>query len=253
MLKKVFLKSLFFGSIAVLLALVFRLFFHTPDFLVDVGGLGAFVTVFGTLYGIMAAFVVFEVWGQFNKTSLLIDEEAAGLERIYRLTLYLNDAPIEKSIKEAITNHANLVIQGKFSRMGLGIRNPESGKSFREIFKVIRSIEFNDQRDHVVFPLIVEQGGKLFETRVNRINQSLSRLPKILKLFFYSSSLFVLLTFLIMPFAQVFYQVAVTFVIGFLVALTIQMVEDLDNPFVGYFNLTPEPFERVLKHINEDY
>jgi len=32
-----------------------------------------------------------------------------------------------------------------------------------------------------------------------------------------------------------------------------QIIEDLDNPFVGHWNLTPEPFARALKHIEEDY
>lgn len=31
------------------------------------------------------------------------------------------------------------------------------------------------------------------------------------------------------------------------------MIEDLDNPFMGNFNVTTEPFERALKHIEEDY
>ncbi|KKT72892.1 MAG: hypothetical protein UW69_C0077G0005 [Microgenomates group bacterium GW2011_GWA2_44_7] len=249
----VILKSTVASIIAILLTLLARILFHTQDFIVDVGGLGAFVTVFGTLYGIMAAFVVFEVWGQYNTTSELIDSEAAGLERMYRMTLYLNDKQVEKSMKAVIAKYANLVIKGKFSKLGTAMRNPETGKVFREIFAVIRSIKFDDKRDPTVFPMLVEQGGKLSDTRVKRLNQSMTRLPRILKMFFYSSSLFVLLTFLIMPFAQIGFQIFITSVITFLIFLTIQLVEDLDNPFIGHFNLTPEPFERALRHIEEDY
>ena len=32
-----------------------------------------------------------------------------------------------------------------------------------------------------------------------------------------------------------------------------QLVEDLDNPFAGHINVTTEPFERALRHIEEDY
>lgn len=246
-------KSTLVSVIVIVLSLAIRNYLHTQDYLSDVGGLSAFVTVFGTLYGIMAAFVVFEVWGQYNTTSELIDSEATGLERMYRMVLYLNDKPVEKSMKLAIFKYANLVIEGKFSRLGTAMRNPETGKAFRDIFRVIRGIKFNDRRDPVVFPMIVEQGGKISDIRTRRINQSMTRLPKILKMFFYSSSLFVLFTFLIMPFSQVFFQIFISGVIAFLVFLTIQLVEDLDNPFVGHFNLTPEPFERALKHIEEDY
>lgn len=75
-MKTVIIKSLLFvvASIAAMSAV--RVFLRTDSYLADVGGLSAFVTVFGTLYGIMAAFVVFEVWSQFNKTTELIEKEA---------------------------------------------------------------------------------------------------------------------------------------------------------------------------------
>lgn len=249
----VIVKSVAISIVCVLLALFLRSSLGLSNYLSDVGGLGAFVTVFGTLYGIMAAFVVFEVWNQYNETSALIDEEASGLERMYRLVLYFNDKLVEKAMKKAIFDYAHIVIEGKFSKIGYGIRNPKTGKAFREIFKVIRSIKFDDSRDSTVFPLIVEHSGKLNEVRVKRINQSLARLPIILKLFFFSSSVFVLITFLIMPFSLAWFHAFVVGVIAFLVALTIQLVQDLDNPFVGHFNLTPEPFERALNHIENDY
>lgn len=65
-----------------------RSYFHTELFLDDVSGLGSFLSVFGTLYGILAAFVVFEVWSQYNRISALIEKEAQALEQLFRLSLY---------------------------------------------------------------------------------------------------------------------------------------------------------------------
>jgi hypothetical protein len=252
-MKTVIKKSFIFAILVATLTLGDRFFFRTQDFLSDVGGLSAFVTVFGTLYGIMAAFIVFEVWNQYNNTVKLIEEEAAGLERMYRLVLYLNDKPVEEAMKKAIFRYAELVIEGKFRLLGEGERNIKAGKAFRDIFKVIMGVQFDDPRDSAVFPLIVEEGSHLAQTRTARITQSLARLPRILKFFFYFSSLCVIATFVIMPFSQVFYQIFTAAVVSFLLGLVVQLVEDLDNPFVGHFNLTPESFGRALKHIEEDY
>lgn len=75
-------------------------------------GPSAFLSVFGTLYGILAAVVVFEVWTQYNHTSELVDKEAQRLERLFRLTLYFRDPKLTDKMKDAIKNYANLVIQG---------------------------------------------------------------------------------------------------------------------------------------------
>jgi hypothetical protein len=230
-----------------------RIIWGTDAYLSDVSGLSAFVTVFGTLYGIMAAFVVFEVWSQWNKTSELIDLEGQGLERLFRLTLYFRDAKLEEAMKAVIKAYANGVIEGKFQKLGSGQRNTVNGKNFRKIADVIRDIKFDDDHDSIVYGQILEHYGQLGVVRTSRQNQSLQRLPILLKVFLYSASAFALLTFILMPFANQNYGFLAVSFLGFILAMIFQLVEDLDNPFVGHMNVTPESFERALKHIEEDY
>ncbi len=246
-------KSLLVSILFVGLAYAVRTLFKTDLYLSDVGGLGSFVTVFGTLYGIMSAFVVFEVWAQYNKTTSLIDQEALGLERLFRLTLYFRDAKLTKDMTRVITAYATKVIEGKFQKIGSGQRNKENGILFRNISEVIREIKFDDDHDTIVYQQILDHYGKLGQIRTDRINQSLTRLPVLLKVFLYVTSGIAVGTFIIMPFAQFLYQVFVVIGVGFVIAMLIQLVEDLDNPFVGNWNITPEPFQRALDHINEDY
>ncbi|MCL4390003.1 MAG: DUF4239 domain-containing protein [Patescibacteria group bacterium] len=201
----------------------------------------------------MAAFVVFEVWNQYNTTSQLVDKEAQGLERLFRLSLYFRDDKFTKKMLAAIKNYADLVITDKFRGLGNGERSAEMGKAFRKISELIRDIRFNDNHDSVIFHHIVDHYGQLGLTRTERINQSLTRLPILLKAFLYTSSLFALLTFILMPFSNMYYGFLATGSLGFVLAMVFQLVEDLDNPFVGYWNITPEPFERTIRHIEEDY
>lgn len=246
-------KSFIFALIAIFGMYLFRLFLKTDLYLSDVGGLSAFVTVFGTLYGIMAAFVVFEVWNQYNTTSQLIDKEAQSLERLFRLTLYFRDSKLTEKMKAVIKTYADLVIAGKFQTLGSGLRNTETGKVFRKISEVIQGIKFDDDHDSVIFNHMIDHYGQLGQIRTERINQSLNRLPVLLRSFLYASSFLALITFIIMPFSNMYYGFLATGALGFILAMVFQLVEDLDNPFAGHFNLTPEPFERALKHIEEDY
>ena len=247
------ISSLLFALVAVVASYLFRVFFHTDIYLADVGGLSAFLSVFGTLYGILAAFVVFEVWNQYNHISELIDKEAQGLERLYRLTLYFRDDKLTALVKNAIAEYANIIIEGKFGKLASGLRNVDHGLAFRKMADIIRYVEFDDDHDSIVFEQIVEHYGNLGQIRTERMNQSLSRLPVLLKSFIYIASFFALATFVMMPFSNQYYGFLSTFIIGFLQAMIFQIIEDLDNPFKGHWNLTPEPFARALKHIEEDY
>jgi hypothetical protein len=249
----VLIRSLLFGLLAVGACHLVRANLHTELFLTDVGPLSAFLTVFGTLYGILAAFVVFEVWTQFNHISELIDQEAQGLERLYGLVLYFRDDALSLRMKEAITHYARLVIDGNFESLAVGRRNQKNGAAFRKISEVILSIKFDDDHDSIVFDQMLEHYGELGQVRTERRNQSLARLPFILKAFIYVSSAFALSVFLVMPFENAYYAYFASLIIAFVLAMVFQMVEDLDNPFAGYLRLTPEPFERALKHIEEDY
>lgn len=252
-MKTVIIKSLLLALISIGLMYAARLFLHTDSFTTDVGGLGGFLTVFGTLYGIMAAFVVFEVWNQYNKTVELVDKEGLGLERLFRLTLYFRDAKLTAQMKKAVKSYADLIIAGNFKKIGSGQRNSETGREFRKIAEVIRDIKFNDDHDQVIFDHVVDHYGHLSEIRTQRITQSLSRLPVLLKIFLYAASALALTSFILMPFQNLYYGFFAIGALGFTLAMIFQLVEDLDNPFVGHWNLTPEPFERALKHIEEDY
>lgn len=252
-MKIVVLKSSFFALLCVLITYFVRTYFHTEASLTDVSGLSAFLTVFGTLYGIMTAFVVFEVWNQYNETKTLVEKEAQGLERLFRLTLYFRDVPLTKKMKDAIEKYAGVVIKGNFKNAAMGMRGSESARLFREISRVIRDVRFDDDHDSVVFSRILEHYGELSLTRTERIDQALTRLPSILKVFLYSSSLFAIGTFIIMPFESFYYSFWSVAVTGFIQSMIFQLVEDLDNPFKGTWNITAEPFERSLRHIDEDY
>lgn len=230
-----------------------RGYFHTELYLADVSGLGSFLSVFGTLYGILAAFVVFEVWSQYNRISALIEKEAQMLEQLFRLSLYFRDDSLVARMKVGIREYATHIIEGKFRMLARGERNAQSGLALRKISEVIRDIEFDDDHDSIVFDQIVAHYGELAQLRTERTNQSRNRLPRFLKMFIYLASLFALVTFLIMPFDNPYYGLLSVFVIGFLQAMVFQLIEELDNPFRGHLQLTPVPFERALKHIEEDY
>lgn len=222
---------------------------HTDTFFPEVSAITGFLTVFGTLYGILAAFVIFEVWKQYNNISELIDREAQSLELLYELTLYFRDGKLSTAMKEAIREYAQIIIDGQFRKLGSRELGTRSGTAFEHIAHIIRHVHFNDDHDSAVFHQVLEHYRELAQTRTERLNKSVRRLPIILKSFIYIAAFFTLLTFSFMPFSTSHYGILAMLIISFQQVMIFLIIEGLDNPFVGHWRLTPEPFARVLRHI----
>ncbi len=249
----VIISSFGFAAIAVLAALLGNSFLGTSRFLVDVNGLSAFMTVFGTLYGIMITFVVLEVWKQYNLTAELVEKEAQGLERLYRLALYFRDERLVKKVKDTIFNYCSVVISENFQNLGQGERSMPASRAFREMAAVIRDIKLNDQRDHTIFDHMASHYGQLSLVRAERLLQSLVRLPKLLRAFLYIASVLALVVFIVMPFENILYSLLTVGILAFILGMLFRLVEGLNNPFWGTWRITPEPFERTMRHIEEDF
>lgn len=250
---KIILKSFSVSVLVIAAMYVLKIYLNTSSFISDTGGISAFASVYGTLYGIAVALVLLEVLSQFNKTSGLIGKEALGLERLFRLTLYFRDKPFTEKVKKAIKKYIDLIVKDDFKTLASGEREKESSKAFREIANIIRDVKFDDDHDAVVFHHIIQQYGDLSETRTERIEYSLMRLPAALKAFLYSSSFLTIFIFILMPFVNIYYGFITTGTLAFVISMAFRVIEDLDNPFEGFWTITTEPFKRAWKHIEEDY
>jgi Protein of unknown function (DUF4239) len=238
------------ATIAAFAAVSTGYYLTTADFISDLGGIGVFLSAFGTLYGIMSAFVVFEVWGQYNRTVTLVDKEALMLETLYRYVLYFRDKKMISHIREAIVSYCSLIVKGNFHALATGHRNNKTGDQFRKIAEVLREITFDDDHDAIVFGKTIEHYEALADVRSERLTQSLARLPAVLKFFFYTTSLFLIGTMCVVPFTNMWYQAGTVFMLVFTITLVIQLTEDLDNPFVGVWNVTTQPFARTIERIS---
>lgn len=246
-------KSTLITLCSLIVFIVIRTVFHTDTMIADIGVLGLFGSFFGVLFGILSAFVVFEVWGQYNKTVALIEKEAMNLEKIFRLAFYFRDKKFLTNMENVVNRYITMVCEQEFPALSQGSRVSPAGKIFREISQLICSVKFDDNHDQVVFDHMLAEYNTLAEVRSERLVQSLARLPNLLRIFLYMSSFLATSVLLVAPVIIVPFGLLCTGGFVFILSLVLQLVEDLDNPFVGYWNINVEPYKRAQKHIKEDY
>ena len=250
--KKIIIALFFVIFTAIIMYCNFKIY-NSSQFIADVGGFSAFLSVFGTLFGILSTLILVEVWSQFNKTSNLMEEESVGLEKLYTSSLYFNDDPFSKKLKVSIIKYLELVIKDDLQYMSTGKRNKEAGEKFRDIIDVIKSIKFDDDHDSIIFDHIIREFDNIFNVRAARIEMGLSRIPTILKIFLYIASFLLITSFVLMPFINIFYGIVISSFVSFLVVMIIQIINDLDNPYMGCWILNNEAFKRALNHIENSY
>lgn len=250
---KLVLKSLAVGLVGIIIILIVRSIVDLSAFTSDLGGINNFIAIFGTLFGLLLAFIVFEVWNQYNSTSQAISDEASQIERLYRVSRYFRDGDFDKKFSNILVNYLDNVINEEFSIVAKGSRNKNTSAKFREISSTIADVSFDDDHDSIVFQNMLEEYSKLGELRNRRIELSLTRLPGTLKILLYTSAMVAVIIITLMPFTSPFYHFLVGFFIYMLLGMVLSLIDDLDNPFVGSWNLTTKDYERVKKNILEAY
>lgn len=218
-------------------------------FLEDSANFGWVLGVIGTVYTLVAAFVIFGVWSQFNELASLITKESRLLVALWDVIDYFNDRELDKRIKTALISYIDETVNRELAKMAKGERINTYSKEFIGIREAIDKIRFDDARDNTIFPVVVELYRDLLDVRDQRTEAGITRLPTSLKLLFLILSSFLIASFIILGFAHLeLYLFSLAFG-GLIVIFMYEVIKDLDNPFGGVFQLEYEPLKDAKNYI----
>lgn len=252
-----YIKTIIIAPFVIILLLLFKLDpFNLLTFLPpqwryvflqnDVSAVGGYLTVIGTHYSILTAFIIFVVWEQFNKISDLTDKEAKKLSELTVYISYLNDPNIEQQIKMKIKDYAQSVIDYEWKDLYHGYINKHSKENFRHILSTIKEIKFNDSKDPVAFQSIIKTYEDISDIRQERLVTSTQRMPVPLRILLYLVSFSVIAGFFLLYIENDIIAIIVTALTTTIVVLVIEVINDLDDPFTGIWAIHPTPFKELI-------
>lgn len=233
---------------AVVTILLFLKFYFDTDqeFIKDVSSVSGYLTVIGTLYSILTAFVIYSVWEQFNKSASAVENETNDLEDLLAYVGYLNDSKFDKAIKKSVNQYAGSVIAHEWQDLEAGRRSAKTDRAFDEIYKNIKSVNFDDSKDPIAWQQIIKKFNDISDARNQRIFVSMERIPRVLKSLLYLVSISVIAGFFLLGIENNIIAVAITALTTVIVVFIIEVVEDLDNPYTGKWAIKNGAF-KVLK------
>lgn len=219
-------------------------------FLADIGGIGWLLGVVGTIYTLVAAFTMVEVWSQFNSTSNLISREAKVLISLWNYANYLNDTKLDQQLRHALLSYIDVTMQHEHRDATLGVRSRQSSPAFLGILQAIDHVKFNDSRDASIFPLLTQSCEELATIRSDRIEASVTRLPSMIKVFFIALSIMLMISYILVGYVHLPLYLIHTISGATIISLTYKIILDLDNPFDGYWNLDYSALTQAKDHIS---
>ncbi len=248
-MKKLLLKFLILEGAFLALAYALRITVGSEYFLSDAANWGWVFGVIGTVYTLIAAFVLFGVWNQYNALSSLMARESWLLSSLWNFTDYFNDNGLSKNMRAVLLAYIHATVNNEIVMLAQGKEVETYSREYKDIGTQIDGIVFDDGRDSAVYPLMVQGYRDLLDVRQSRNEAGVTRLSESMKIIFIVFSVLLAWSILMLGFAHMaMYMTSIAFV-GAIVILTYMVVSDMDNPFGGLFELQPTAFHQAKEYI----
>ncbi len=207
---------------------------------------GNYLQTLGTIYAVLLAFVVFVVWQQHNDVRAAVHSEANELSDTHRLIRSFPE-PIRARVTSRLYAYRAAVVEDEWTALSVGQSSERAGKVLEEIWKALEVFEPQTRREEVLYGEVLARFNDLSDARTHRLHCSGLRLPPTLwallvlngGLVVGSMWFFGLESFL----AQALMTIALAGSIGFILYL----IADLDNPFWGAWQVSPDAFRTALE------
>lgn len=213
----------------------------------SLGGAPTLYGAIGSMYGLIAAFVINRQWEQWNNLDDAVKSEVDALERFW---LWFNNFPKETrdKIYGRIRKYLELMINEGLQLSGDGIRSRAIEDALTSLHKAVYEVCREDQGLMAPsFSLFAD----ILKSRSDRLKYSGHHVPKLLSgTLVFGVALMIGLSFFIII-KNVFFDYLFTLGIGTLAFMIFLVVRDLNQPLrPGDWHITTKDYKDLLKRID---
>jgi len=211
---------------------------------------GNFLQTFGSIYGVIVAFVIYVVWQQHNETQIAVEKEAVALAEVYTTIGWLTAWPQRDEVRARLRRYAKVV-------PALNGARPEK---VEEDDKRLLDASFRDFMNHApsaaeerVFEPALELFHELNEAREHRLTVSRLRLPEALRWFVFLGGAISVGAVWLLWVESLAVQATLTAGMTWVIVAATSLILDLDDPYGGDFVVNWARFneagERMDAHV----
>jgi hypothetical protein len=131
-------------------------------------------------------------------------------------------------------------------------RSPEpmDSDTSEELYEVMRkskNIAVETESEAIVYTAIIDSISDITKLRTRRIALANERLPPRLKVLLMFMSIVIIVAFILLGVQNIFTHLTILVSICISIHLLYMVIEDLDHPFYGIWNINRRPLEELVK------
>jgi len=222
-----------------------------PPEQVDIDVVGTFLGVFGMIYAIVVGFGVFIASERFDALSSAVEEETNTLDNIMDLFMFVdNQDELEVKIEKDFRSYVECVKNDEWKTMQRGEYSEKAKQAIHELMNSVNSMKVTNPSDEVALSAMIERALSLTTWRTRRVSLASQHLSKMLRWLLNLLSVTLLVGFLLLPFGHIAIEVFMISIVVVSLVLLHYVVDDLDGPFDGIWQVSNAPYDRVLARKN---
>ena len=208
-------------------------------------------TIYAALYvmfGVSVGFSLFLVWQQFNTARQVTQNEAASVERLYRLAQRFPE-PERDRVQDKAVSYARGVVEEEWPSMRRGVASQRVGTLLEELRRAVQEFEPHTAAQEALYSAALAELDELEENRQYRLLAVREGIPYILwVVLVVGGVLTITFTYLFGMDSVRLHAVAVAG-LSVLISLILYVIGALDYPFNSGVRVNAEAFEQVLREV----
>ena len=251
---KIIIPLIVSGAFSALLLLSVKEYVQYQGIFDDVAAWSAFFSVFGIVYAIVAGFLLVTVLTKYSDLSLVIENELNAIETVRDFLTYLHDTnkDVKNNIKNALSHYTSSLLNKEWPEMS-DPREPMDSDTSDELYEIMRKskeIAVERESDGVVFTAIIENISDITKLRTRRIALANEKLPPRLKILIIFMSIVLIAAFILLGVQNIYTHIAIIVSLSIAIHLLYMVIDDLDHPFYGIWNISRLPLEALVNRFD---
>jgi hypothetical protein len=209
---------------------------------------GNFIQVLGTIYAVLLAFVVYVVWGQFNDARVVLEQEANEVIDFHRVAMGLDDSRRER-VTSALREYLENTLGPEWAAMArVDDAAFEPGwKILDGLWNGLHDFEPVTECHRTLYAEALVRFNDLSDARTRRLSASRTRLPPGLRLILYLGAVMTVASLYLLAIEHALTHGIIVVALAGAIAHVLSVVEDLDDPFAGEWQISRQSLERARR------
>lgn len=213
---------------------------------------GNYIQALGAIYAVLAAFVVYVVWGQFNDARIQCDREAnelMDLSRIFEGLPAASSGPLQRQLASYVSS----VLEVEWPAMAHNddVALEAASELLDPLWAALHSLPVETECQRALHVEALTRFNDLADARTSRLSSARARIPLGLSMLLYFGAFSLVGSMGLIAIETFWIHAVTTASLAAAISHILYIVADLDDAFAGDWQVSRAPFEAAQRFINK--